>query len=173
MLLILLACAKSPAPTAAPEAAPTEALAPRLFDADGLRDGFVLGTRLVLRIEAAGAPTIVEEWTVTGHTPEGCTIHSVTRDEAGTVLKEEDGTSTWTELEGHASFPADATVMLDTTTETPMGTLDVRRYTVREDDGSVKVLHFAKSYAGPPVRMEVTKDGALVLAMTMIERTAP
>ena len=176
MLLFLLACAKNPTPTAPtpePAAAPADGLAPRLFDAAALRDGFVLGTKLRMRIEAAGAPVIEEEWTVVGHTPDGCTIRTVSRDTEGTVLKEEEGTSTWAELEEHASFPAADTLVSDDQTTTPAGTFETRRYVVKDPDGTTRVMHFAKSFPGPPVRMEITKNGALVLSMTMLARTAP
>ena len=51
-------------------------LAPHVFDAAALRDGFVLGTKLRFRIEQAGKEPIEERWEVTGHTESGCTIAS-------------------------------------------------------------------------------------------------
>lgn len=177
-------------PTAVPAAVPAAAvpvpaadvpvaLAPRLFDAAGLRDGFVLGTKLRLAVQAAGAPPVEQRWEVIEHTASGCTIRSEDVDPStGAPLgPPEVGTSTWAELESHASFPADHTEVADDTITVPAGTFTTRRYTVRGDDGTTKVVHFAVDLPGPPVSMVVTGDGTaaggVLFSMVLLERTRP
>lgn len=167
--------APAPAPALVPEPA-APAYAPRLFDAAALRDGFVLGTKIRLRMETTGEPPTEQRWQVTAHTAEGCTIASQVYD-IGTgelVADEGEGTSSWAELEGHATFPADRTEIADDQTITvPAGTFAARRYTVREDDGTVKVLYFARDLPGPPVSMVVSRGDDVLMSMVLLERTAP
>lgn len=189
LLVCLAACAPKTAPAPAPAPAPTpaaapaaapapaapaEALAPRLFDAAALRDGFALGTKLRLRMEADGR-AVEERWEVVGHTADGCTIASSAYDpDTGALLEDQgQGTSTWTELESHASFPASRTAVADDTITVPAGTFETRRYTVSEPDGAVAVYHFAKTLPGPPVSLVITQGGATVRSMVLLERTSP
>lgn len=182
-MLVVAASAADPAPDAGPvqrseprvvpPAVSSEAWAPTMVDLAGLRDGFPLGTRMRLRLELAGSPAIEQRWEVVGHTAEGCTIASTVHDaETGALLRDEgSGRSTWEELLGHGRFPAARTEIADDTVTVPAGTFATRRYTVREDDGSVKVLHFAKGLPGPPVSLVVTRDGAVTSSMVLLERT--
>ncbi|MCB9689357.1 MAG: hypothetical protein H6735_30245 [Alphaproteobacteria bacterium] len=150
-------------------------IAPRLFDAAALRDGFVLGTKVRFRIEEAGKEPIEERWEVTGHTDTGCTIASTTvNPTTGALIEDQgEGTSTWEELESHAAFPAHLTSISDSTIIVPAGTFQTVRYTVVQEDGTTKVLHFAKNLPGPPVSMVVTRGKEVVMSMVLLERSAP
>ena len=75
--------------------------------------------------------------------------------------------SRWLDLQGHASFPRDATTIEPDTIDLPIGRLDCLRYTVVEGD-EVDVFWFALRKPGMPVQV-VTRDGAgSVSRVTMV-----
>ncbi len=109
VLLIASACGSSSPPPAEPPpaqedkpAAAGDVLQPP-FGADDLRRAFVVGLTLRYRITEADKGVRVEEWKVTAADAETCTLHVKVFAEDGTTLTEDqgDGTSEWTELEGH------------------------------------------------------------------------
>jgi hypothetical protein len=72
----------------------------------------------------------------------------------------------WTALHEHARFPRSATTISNESLALPAGTFDAMRYVVTKGD-VVKTYWFARSLPGPPVKMEVVKDGKTVMTMTM------
>lgn len=80
--------------------------------------------------------------------------------------------STWRELQSHASFPAEHTVVVDETVDTPLGTLQCFLYTV--DDGTTRnTFWFARDLPGMPVRFTKHQDGQLVSTTTMLSNSVP
>lgn len=167
----LVACGAPPAPTSTvttTTAAVTEPTAPRLFTVAQLRDGTPQGRIVELRIEAAGQPTVIDHWEFTAVDEAGATIRSVTRDEAGAVIAEDVGRSTWAELHAHGAFPAAATTIEDGVTITvPAGEFTTRLYTVTDGDRTRR-FWFAVALPGPPVQFTTEEGGAEVLRVQML-----
>ena len=176
LLAFLLSCAHvAPTVPPAPPLAVSEPIAPRPFTVDELRAGIPQGTRIRLQIATLGEPTIEQRWEFLACTADGATITSQVYDAAGVLLKDEGpGTSTWAELNEHATFPAAATVRTEQSLDGPLGSLDTWLYTVAlpGDDGIllVKRLYFSKSLPGPPVLLTIERQGVETFRMTMLER---
>lgn len=63
---------------------------------------------------------------------------------------------TWRELQAHAAFPAEQTVVrADTLDDHPLGRVECLRYDVTDSDGGA-VFWFALAHPGMPVRYEST-----------------
>ena len=74
--------------------------------------------------------------------------------------------SAWLDLQGHASFPSDATTIEPDTIDLPIGRLDCLRYTVVDGD-DVDSFWFALAKPGMPVQV-VTRDAAGTSRVTMV-----
>jgi hypothetical protein len=164
LLVLLVGCATTPVPPAQRE----PGVAPRLFTLEQLRGGVTVGRIIELRMEAAGKPATIEHWEVTAADAEGATIHAITRDEAGTVIADETGTSKWTELHDHAKFPAASTTIEDGVVLTvPAGTFTTRLYTVRAD-ATTSRFWFAADLPGPPVQFTTEQAGQVAFRGVML-----
>lgn len=173
---MLLACGGSLEPLPpAPTAAKSEDHAPWPFTAEQIRDAMPVGTKLVYRMTPGGKDPYDEHWEVTAATPETGTIAArLVKPETGELLEDQGaGTSTWTELRDHATFLKRATTITEATVTVPAGTYRTRRYTIRADDGSVRVYDFAPALPGPPVSLVVTKGEATTWQMSLVRRTSP
>ncbi len=179
-LVAIIACSGSsdrqPArsPTPAP-AAGSEHLRPP-FTADELRAGLPVGTELVLRVEQADKPTLLQRWDFVAADESGCTIHSRILTEDGSLQTDAGkGTSTWAELEAHAHFPADRSTRADSTVTVTGGTFETWLFVVQPDKpgGPVKKFHFAKTMPGPPVLMEVIRGDETLMKMELVSRKEP
>ncbi len=82
------------------------------------------------------------------------------------------GHSTWRELQGHASMPADRTEVVDETIDLPAGRFECLRYTRTDEDG-VSVFWFAKTAPGMPLMFEQRVDGETVFASTTLSDDRP
>jgi len=146
------------------------------FTAADLQAGLPAGTEIRYRLESAGAPTVIEHWVFTASDEKGCTIASRVLAEDGTLIKDEgEGTNTWAELETHAHFPAASTTRTDSSVDVPAGHFETWLFEVRptESGAPLRRYHFARNLPGPPVWMEITKDGQLVTRMVLLSRTQP
>ena len=168
------ACASTPPPKPAPkpEAAPAaqaqSEFAPMLFTLEQLRAGNPQGRTIEFRFEAEGKPTTIQHWEFAKVDAQQATIHSVTRDEAGKILGDDTGSSTWEELLKHGQFPATTTKIEDGVSVTvPAGTFKTRLYTVT-DDGAVRRFWFSVEYPGPPVQFTTEQAGKTVLRAQML-----
>lgn len=83
----------------------------------------------------------------------------------------EDVSGTWTEFQGHASFPAAMTQIRSERMIVPMGEFDCWVYVV-EEDGTTTTYWFAKTLPGPPVKIDIVKGNKRLLDMQMIELIA-
>ncbi|MFN0248609.1 MAG: hypothetical protein ACKV2T_17085 [Kofleriaceae bacterium] len=163
-LLAFAACGASSKPNAP---APAES-APQLFTIEQLRDGIPAGRVIELRMELEGKPATTEHWEFTKVDANGATIHSVTRDDAGTIVADQTGTSAWAELHSHAKFPAAATTIEDNVTLTvPAGTFTTRLYKVKVE-GATRRFWFAVDLPGPPVQFTTEKEGKVVMRAVML-----
>ena len=104
---------------------------------------------------------------------EGGEQESWTERRDGTLLTEpETSRSTWRELQGHASMPADQTEVVEETIDLPAGVFECLRYTRTDEDG-VSVFWFAKAAPGMPLRFEQRVAGETVFSSTTLSDERP
>lgn len=170
LTLALFACGSAKPATQVSE---PEHVAPPFSVAD-LRAGLPAGTEIKLRVEAAGKPPVIQHWRFTAADDRGCTIHARILDAEGQLIRDEgSGTSTWAELLTHAQFPAAHTTRSDSSVEVPAGRFETYYFEVNpaKPGDPLRRLHFARELPGPPIFMEVVKDGAVVMKMVLLSRT--
>lgn len=166
------ATAGSPTPTQAQEAAeaPDTEIAPRPFTPEQIAAAMPLGTRVTYRFEPADKPAYLETWSVTAADAETVTMETRREHAHGTVETLPAATSKWSDLAAHATFPASATTITDDKLVTPAGTFATRLYVVQKDGGAVHRFHFAPALPGPPIRIEIEKNGAPQMIVTLVQR---
>ncbi|MFN7145544.1 MAG: hypothetical protein ACK4YP_17345 [Myxococcota bacterium] len=188
-LLLALACAPKPAAPEAPAAdAPAAPEAPAAevpaapapegetvsppVTLEEFRAAFPAGTTIRLGVQVAGQPPLEERWEWTAVDAEGGTMRSTTLGPDGSVLQEAEARVLWTDLMGHARFPADRTVVTDSRVTVPAGTFETWLYTVTGDDPTeIRRYHFAREMPGPPVLFTIETAGTEVFRMEVLERT--
>ena len=146
---------------------------PTPFSAAQIRDGFVVGREvrsLIVRageepyvhvrrnISADGDTGVHEVWT---ETPEG-----------DRISEPEQASSTFLELQKHASMPVGATAIEPVEIDIPMGRFDGLRYTRLQGD-RVDTFWFARARPGAPVRIESRVGGSVVFSSTAISERLP
>ncbi len=181
---LLPGCDAAPPPAAAPAPAPAAAEAPRAqaepellptpFSAEQIRDEWILGLTLVMHTRSPEGESR-DRWQVVAADDEGAEIELTPIDAEGAATGEAKvERSAWTELRDHASYPATVASREQTTRDTALGQLDGWLYTVRDEaTGAETEVFFAESLPGAPVEMRMSKDGAVVLEMTQVERQKP
>jgi len=142
--------------------------APTPFTADEIRRGCPQGRTIQLVVETAGEQPYMRTITFrecdgTGAVQERAAA-TLTGDQISPVQTQ---TSTWSELQAHASFPAERTAIGQVVLETPLGRLDCLRYTVT-DGSTVDTFWFAKTLPGMPVRFTSQVDDQVVSAVAMV-----
>lgn len=149
--------------------------AKRPFTAAEIRAGTPQGARWVYEVETADKPKIRQVAVVTRADETSASFSQTTYDASGAVLGAvQTSTSTWQELEGHATFPSASTTIEETTVKTPAGTFEAWLYTVTNDvKKSVERFWFAKEKPGAPVLFEQKNDGKLVLRVVLAEIELP
>lgn len=130
--------------------------APTPFTAEEIRQGCPPGRMVTARTEAAGEPDRVD-----------VTLF-VDSDEDGALLESNghEHRVAWRELQGHASFPADATTISEDVVDIPLGRMECLSYRVVADD-VVSTFWFAKDRPGVPV-LFVTESNGAVLSTTFV-----
>ncbi len=76
----------------------------------------------------------------------------------------------WTDLQAHASFPAEITTCTHDTVETPLGTIRCLRYDVSSDDHT-NTFWFSPGHPGMPIRL--TSDAQNGPTTTVVSITRP
>ena len=76
----------------------------------------------------------------------------------------------WTDLQAHASFPAEITTVGRDTIETPLGTVECIRYDVANDDHT-NTFWFSPAHPGMPVRL--TSDAKHGPTTTVVSISRP
>ncbi|MFB6610588.1 hypothetical protein ACFCVO_09735 [Agromyces sp. NPDC056379] len=140
-------------------------LLPTPFTADEIRDASGFGKTIRILVEEPGGETfervnrfsacdddgaMLERWRVA---PDG----GVDGEVAG-------GRVTWRELQGHAAFPAERTMLTEETLELPVGRVECLRFDTRDEapDAPVETFWFARALPGMPVRYESPTPAGIV-----------
>ena len=142
---------------------------PTPFTAEEIREGCPRGRTLRYRHERPGQPPIVRVSRYVSGDRESCVQESWQESLDGERLTEpQRHTSTWLELQRHASFPM-ATTRRDEDELDILGRrLHCLRYTRVDDDGTWR-FWFARELPGGPVRFEQHVDGQLTFSATLLE----
>lgn len=145
--------------------------APTPFTADEIRRGCPVGRQVtVVHTSSTGAH---EYWTTTFAKTDATNALIINQQvaESGSPLG---GASelwaTWDELQAHASFPVEHTVITEETITTPIGEMECLLYTVTEG-AAVKTLWFARSLAGLPIKTVYMDDDVPKLSTLVVRDT--
>jgi len=150
--------------------------APTPYTADEIRKACPDGRTDVFRVEDFG-PVKIKTQKYGAGDEKGTTVEVTITKEDGTPLGNKTMTATWKDLQAHASFPEKDTKITEETIEVPAGKFDCRLYTLvqKDTDGETTTTraYFAKSLAGPPVKMTSETGGKAVFTMTLLEHKEP
>jgi hypothetical protein len=171
VLALASACSGTTPQPSAPASA--DEAAPYPFTASEIRAGCPLGRVIDYRIEKAGAPPRGERWAFTPAGEDSVTITTTALDAQGNPTGvPEAQTAKWAELHEHAHFPRATTKVSEESLTVRAGTFAVLKYVVTNAD-DVKTVWFARSLAGPPVKVEAVHGGQTVMTMTMQANRLP
>lgn len=146
---------------------------PTPFTAAEIREGCPPGRTIRSLVVRAGADPVVSVNRFVAGDADGADGEHWTETPDGRQLTEPAADrSTWLELQGHASMPADATNIDEETIDIPAGRYDCLRYT-RVDGDTVDTFWFARAAPGMPLRYEQRVNGELVYSLTVIEDLRP
>ena len=146
---------------------------PTPFSAEEIRDASRPGRETRVLVVREGADPVIRAIRFISGDAEGGDRDVWMETEDGRRLSEpERGRATWSELQEHASMPADRTTIEPETFETPAGSFDGWRYTRTDDDG-VDVFWFARSEPGMPLRYENREGGKVISSATVIDIRDP
>ena len=146
---------------------------PTPFSAAEIRDAFQPGREVRSRLIRPGEEPVVRVRRSISADAEGGVYEFWTESADGRRLSEPvRDRSTWLELQGHASMPADQTEIEDVTIDVPMGRYAGRRYT-RTNGDEVDTFWFAMELPGAPVKFEQRVRGELVFSSTALEDRRP
>jgi hypothetical protein len=150
---------------------------PRPFTPAEIRDAMPVGFARRYRVTGPEGVEGYREWKVLEADEKGARIeHRELTPDLSPMGEPSIGRSEWTELQSHATFPANATTIEDVEHETPAGMFPCLLYTVFGEDSGVGVLHrfwFARTLPGAPVEFESLRDGELMFRHTLVETSAP
>jgi len=134
---------------------------PTPFSADQIRDSCRVGRTIHVREEAPGEETAYRRIVFIEVTAEDSVQELQATDADGQPVGEATrGTSTWLDLQRHASQPAETTSVAEVSLTLPFAELDCWLYTSRRGETEVR-FWFAKELPGMPVQIEAWADGAL------------
>ena len=129
-----------------------EGLLPTPFTANEIRAALRHGAVIRILDEAADGTSLERINRFSEGDDDGATLTSHALASPGAAVSKR---VTWRDLQAHAAFPADRTVVATETIEHPLGRLACLRYDVGDDDGSA-VFWFALAHPGMPVQYEAT-----------------
>jgi len=146
---------------------------PTPFSADEIHQGCPPGRTIRrLMVRAGEEPFVYVTRFLTGD-DEGGEQESWTETRDGMRLSQPaTSRSSWRELQGHASMPADRTEVVEETIDLPAGRFDCLRYTRTDEDG-VSVFWFAKVAPGMPLQFEQRVGGNTVFSSTTLSDERP
>lgn len=139
-------------------------MAPTPFTADELRRGCPSGRTVTIRVREGEGPARLDITRFLSGDPEKTVMERTVREvEGGPVSAPQTITARWTDLQAHASFEDDRTVVREDNLITELGQFECLRYTVSGDEG-VADFWFAVELPGMPIRVR-----APGLEMDMVE----
>jgi hypothetical protein len=146
---------------------------PTPFSADQIRAGSHPGRRIRIRTEATGSAPAFREVRYLATDPLGATQRFTPTDADGIPIgPSEDRRSTWLDLQGHASFPADRATIEEASLELAWGTEPCWLYRVADGDTEMRYW-FAQRLPGMPAVVETWAAGDLVERREIISTTDP
>lgn len=144
--------------------------APTPFTADEIRAGCPLGRTITLSVDGDGG-SFLRTIRFLAVDADGADQESLATTKEGERLGEPSTARTsWVELQEHASFPSDATVIEVEALNTPLGRLECRVYEV-DQDGEKSRFWFAVDRPGMPVKIQTHVGERVTSTVTMIEDT--
>ena len=146
---------------------------PTPFSASQIRDGFVVGREVrSLTVRAGAEPYVHVRRNMSADDESG--VYEVWTEtlEGDRISEPEEGSSTFLELQQHASMPVAATAIEPVEIDVPMGRFDGLRYTRVQGD-MVDTFWFALARPGAPVRIESRVGGKVVFSSTAISERRP
>jgi hypothetical protein len=146
---------------------------PTPFSAAQIRDGFVVGREVrSLTVRAGAEPYVHVRRNVSADDDAGVFEVWTETLEGDRTSEPEQGSSTFLELQHHASMPVAATAIEPVEIDVPMGCFDGLRYT-RVLGDKVDTFWFALARPGAPVRIEFRVAGTVVFSSTAISERHP
>lgn len=146
---------------------------PTPFSAAQIRDGFVVGRELrSLIVRTGGEPYVLARRNLSADGETGVYEAWTETPEGDRTSEPEQGSSTFLELQRHASMPVATTTIEPVEVDVPMGSFDGLRYTRVQSD-AVDTFWFALARPGAPLRIESRVGGDLVFASTAISERQP
>jgi hypothetical protein len=143
--------------------------APTPFTADEIRAATEVGKEIWRRVETAGEQPFQLVSRYVECDDDGAALERFRLSLEGSPLGEPEVIrATWLDLQGHASFPAEATTIESERIETAIGELDCLRYTVR-DGTTDDVFWFAKDLPGMPIQQLTRVGGQVVTTVSVLE----
>ena len=143
--------------------------APTPFTAGQIRDATTVGKSITRRVDSEDAESFLLISTYLECDADGATLERSRLTLDGEPLGEPQVfTTTWLDLQRHASFPAADTTIEPERIRTAIGDLDCLRYTVR-DGAADEVFWFATSLPGMPIQQETRTDGRVVTTVSLVD----
>lgn len=140
---------------------------PTPFSAEEIRAASPNGHTVDTVTEELGTVSARRRTTFLDNDASGATMRMVALDAAGHEVGDAvSRRAAWTDLQGHASFPADETTRVQEQVDTPLGLLDSLRYEVRRGE-ELMTFWFALEHPGMPILMAVARAGDLVSMTTV------
>jgi hypothetical protein len=146
---------------------------PTPFSAAQIRDAHAVGREVrSLTVRAGAEPYIHVRRNVSADDDNGVFEVWTETPEGDRIFDPEAGSSTFLDLQRHASMPVAATTIEPVEIDIPMGRFDGLRYTRVQGD-TVDSFWFARSRPGAPVRIESRVGGQVVFSSTAISELNP
>jgi len=136
---------------------------PTPFSAAQIHDGSPIGRRIRVRTVRPGIDDAYRQIRLVESDDDGATHEFQPTDANGLPIGDPvRRRSTWLELQGHASQPADRTSLDEVDRVLAWGTESCWRYVVHQDDGTEARFWFARAHPGMPMVVEEWRGGELL-----------
>ncbi|MEW6073100.1 MAG: hypothetical protein AB1726_10990 [Planctomycetota bacterium] len=147
--------------------------APTPFGAEEIRAGCPEGRWNLFTMRTTGKMPVWSLSRFVRSDAEGAEFSTENVNEDGLLIGEPvRGAATWTELQGHASFPAANTEIRRARRRVAAGDFDCWLYVFREVLDGKSLVHrfwFARSLPGSPIRVEQEEGGQLIFEMELLK----
>lgn len=141
-------------------------LLPTPFTADEIRDASGTGKAIRILVEQPDGTRFERVNRFSDCDAEGATLERWRAAAGGGVDGEVvGGRVTWRELQGHAAFPENTTLLSEEVLDLPIGRVECLRYDTRAaeaTDAASETFWFARAFPGMPVRFESSTPAGVV-----------